>query len=194
IFVDRTRLYVEALKASIGLAVIFGVTFLQLTRHRNLHILIPLVCAIYGAFGLAAYSVGLELAAECSFPVSETTSTGLIVLGGQIQSVLYLVLMMTFSKPLEPENTEYETCSMMLGPYVNVDEKDMTSSTIVMSVTCAVLLLVLIAPFHPQYRRMEAEKGLEAVHKADTTKMNAMETADDVDAHLTDAQVVSAEL
>lgn len=52
--------------------------------HRDVQYFILIVCFIFGVMGLATYPVGLELSAECSFPVSETTSTGLIVLSGQV--------------------------------------------------------------------------------------------------------------
>lgn len=50
----------------------------------NLNAVILIDCFLFGVFGLASYPVGLELSAECAFPVSETTSTGLIVISGQV--------------------------------------------------------------------------------------------------------------
>jgi len=105
--------------------------------------------------------VGLELSAECTFPVSETTSTGLIVLSGQIQSVIYLSVMTIFAKPLQPDYMKYQVCSLP-GKLSSesVTPKDMTFSVIVMSVIAALLVLILVVFFHPQYRRMQAEKGI----------------------------------
>jgi len=69
---------------------------------------ILLACFIFGVFGLAAYPVGLQLSAECTYPVSETTSTGLVVLSGQIQTIIYLSVMKTLATPLQLLYRKYE--------------------------------------------------------------------------------------
>ncbi|EYC20925.1 hypothetical protein Y032_0020g134 [Ancylostoma ceylanicum] len=83
VFVDRTKMYEETMKVAMGLAVVFGLIFMQLTLHPNFAPFLAATCILFGIFGLATYPVGLELSAECTFPVSEATSTGLIVLSGQ---------------------------------------------------------------------------------------------------------------
>jgi FLVCR family MFS transporter 7 len=67
-----------------------------------------MACFVFGVSGLAAYPVGLQLSAECTYPVSETTSTGLVVLSGQIQTIIYLSVMKTMAKPLQPNYMEFE--------------------------------------------------------------------------------------
>ena len=86
IFIDRTKLYKETMKVSMGVACFFGVIFLQLALRPDYGYLILPLCFIFGVMGLAAYPVGLELSAEVAFPVSETSSTELIVLSGQVRS------------------------------------------------------------------------------------------------------------
>ncbi|VDK54473.1 unnamed protein product [Anisakis simplex] len=111
IFVAKTKLYEETMKVCLSLAVVVGLVFLQLTLHPNLEVYIIIGCLLFGAFGLASYPVGLEISAECTFPVSETTSTGLIVLSGQFQSILYVALMEIFSKPLQPSYMHIQVCT-----------------------------------------------------------------------------------
>jgi FLVCR family MFS transporter 7 len=82
--------------------------FIKLVLHRELEIFILMACFVFGVFGLAAYPVGLQLSAECTYPVSETTSTGLVVLSGQIQTIIYLSVMKTMAKPLQPNYMEFE--------------------------------------------------------------------------------------
>ncbi|VDP46783.1 unnamed protein product [Heligmosomoides polygyrus] len=84
VFVDRTKMYEETMKVAMGLAVVFGLIFMQLTLHTDFAPFLAITCVLFGIFGLATYPVGLELSAECTFPVSEATSTGLIVLSGQV--------------------------------------------------------------------------------------------------------------
>lgn len=111
IFVDKTRRYAETMKVSMALAVFFGLAFLQLSMVRGVGYLIIVVCFLFGVMGLAMYPVGLEMSAECTFPVAETTSTGLVVLSGQIQAVAFMGIMTQFSKPLSKEQQSYAVCA-----------------------------------------------------------------------------------
>lgn len=95
------------------LAVFFGLAFLQLSMIRNISYLILLVCFLFGVMGLAMYPVGLEMSAECTFPVTETTSTGLVVLSGQIQAVIFMAIMTMFAKPLAEEKLKYQVCDLI---------------------------------------------------------------------------------
>lgn len=122
---DRTKFYEETIKVSMALAVVFGLIFLQvpffhlfysiyefeyfqLVLHVDMDLWLLISCFVFGIFGLAAYPVGLQLSAECTFPVSETTSTGLVVLSGQIQTIIYLSVMKSMTKPLQPDYRKYE--------------------------------------------------------------------------------------
>ena len=63
-------------QSSFCLAVISGLVMIQLGRFPSMHVFIGMAGASFGFFGLGVYGVGMELAAECTFPVTETTSTG----------------------------------------------------------------------------------------------------------------------
>ena len=94
---------------------------MQLALRPGLGPAIAAVCFLFGLFGLAAYPLGkhptaqfseyvhawngptpqgLELAAECTWPVAETTSSGLVVLSGQLQGVVYIALLSLLPTPL----------------------------------------------------------------------------------------------
>lgn len=51
---------------------------LQASRFRDQAIALAITSSIFGFFGFAMYPVAMELAVECSYPVGEGTSTGLI--------------------------------------------------------------------------------------------------------------------
>ncbi|KAK6026543.1 hypothetical protein OSTOST_07477 [Ostertagia ostertagi] len=171
-FVDRTKMYEETMKVSMGLAVVFGLIFMQLTLHPNFAPLLALSCVLFGIFGLATYPVGLELSAECTFPVSESTSTGLIVLCGQVQSVLYVLLMNQFARPLQPERMHDQVCTLDVTDKMN-QPKDNTQAVMVFSLLAALLVLVLVILFKPVYRRLEAEKENRArIDKDKESRMN----------------------
>ena len=54
----------------------------QISRYENQGILIGLSVCLFGFFGLALLPVGLELGVECTYPVAEATSAGLLWLVG----------------------------------------------------------------------------------------------------------------
>lgn len=185
-FVDRTKLYEEAMKFSMAFAVVAGIVFLQLVLHSDIGYAIAIACFIFGVFGLAAYPVGLQLSAECTFPVSETTSTGLIICMGQIQSMIYLSVMKYFARVGKHEFKEIQVCSIKNDSasvsVVNacraitsqdvqeVNAKDMTNSTIAMSVIATCLVVLLILTFKPRYRRMEVDQNETGTELLERTK------------------------
>lgn len=43
---------------------------------------VAVVCSLFGFFGFSIYPVAMELSVECSYPVGEATSAGLIFISG----------------------------------------------------------------------------------------------------------------
>lgn len=43
---------------------------------------IATVCGLFGGFGFSVYPVVMELSVECSYPVGEATSAGLVFVSG----------------------------------------------------------------------------------------------------------------
>ncbi|MFH4983589.1 hypothetical protein AB6A40_010298 [Gnathostoma spinigerum] len=165
IFVDRTKLYEETMKVSLALAVVIGLLFLQLTLHAGLAVPIAVCCFIFGVLGLATYPVGLEMSTECTFPVPETISTGLIVISGQIQSSVYLGLMKYFAKPLQPDYMDIQVCTTGEKSFASLP-KDNTNCVIIFSGIATSLVLILIILFRPKYKRLMAEQNGTAKAKA----------------------------
>lgn len=142
-------MYEETIKVAMGLAVLFGLLFMQLSLHPNLGLPLAATCILFGISGLATYPVGLELSAECTFPVSEATSTGLIVLSGQVresaffeafqvQSVLYIMLMKVFSRPLQPSRMDFQVCRVSDDDEANAP----LDNTMAVMVRCLYLTLL----------------------------------------------------
>ncbi|TKR58255.1 hypothetical protein L596_029724 [Steinernema carpocapsae] len=155
IFVDKTKRYSETMKIAMAVAVAFGLIFLQLTLRPGLTALILINCICFGIFGLATYPVGLEMSAECVFPVSETTSTGLIVLSGQIQSVIFVTILEKLGNPLTGDRLGDQVCNA--GKDGEVTAQDFTTSYYVFSGIAITLVLILALFFKPVYRRLAAE-------------------------------------
>jgi len=55
---------------------------LQLAQYADLVVVLALLAAVSGFFGLALYPVCLELSVESSFPVGEGTAAGFLILSG----------------------------------------------------------------------------------------------------------------
>uniref|UniRef100_A0A915PWX1 Major facilitator superfamily (MFS) profile domain-containing protein n=1 Tax=Setaria digitata TaxID=48799 RepID=A0A915PWX1_9BILA len=159
IFVDRTKLYEETMKVCMSFAVIFGVTFLQLALHPGLIIYLVITAFMFGVLGLASYPVGLELASECTFPVSEATSSGLVVLSGQIHSIIYVVIVSLFARPLQEGYRNIQVCTVEDEGNSTAVPQDSSISVVVISGIAAVLVVVMVIFFKPTYKRMEAEKN-----------------------------------
>ncbi|KAM3727317.1 Uncharacterized protein ACO02O_03983 [Dirofilaria immitis] len=159
IFVDRTKLYEETMKVCMSMAVIFGVIFLQLALHSGLVIYLVVTAFLFGIFGLASYPVGLELASECTFPVSETTSSGFIVLSGQIHSIIYVSIMSILARPLQQTYKNIQVCTVEDETNATVVPQDNSIPVIVLSAIAALLAVVLVIFFKPTYKRMGAEKN-----------------------------------
>ncbi|VDO42568.1 unnamed protein product [Brugia timori] len=172
-FVDRTKLYEETMKVCMSLAVIFGVVFLQvvfrysknyhLSLHSDLIICLVIVAFLFGVFGLASYPVGLELASECTFPVSETTSSGLVVLCGQIYSIIFVAITNLFARPLQQTYKNIQVCTVEDETNSTAVPQDSSISIIVLSIIATLLAVVLVMFFKPIYKRMKAEKNSSLV-------------------------------
>ncbi|CAG9540027.1 unnamed protein product [Cercopithifilaria johnstoni] len=158
-FVDRTKLYEETMKVCMSFAVIFGVAFLQLSLYSGLAIYLTITAFLFGVFGLASYPVGLELASECTFPVSETTSSGFVVLSGQIQSIIYVTITTLLARPLQQSYKNIQVCTIEDETNSVVVPHDNSTSVIAMSVIAALLAIVLVLFFKPTYKRMVLEKN-----------------------------------
>lgn len=55
---------------------------LQVSQLQQQPVAVATVCSLLGLFGNSGYPVAMELCVECSYPVGEATSTGLIILSG----------------------------------------------------------------------------------------------------------------
>ncbi|VDK83176.1 unnamed protein product [Litomosoides sigmodontis] len=158
-FVDRTKLYEETMKVCMSLAVLFGVLFLQLSLYSGLSIYLVMAAFLFGVFGLASYPVGLELASECTFPVSETTSSGIVVLSGQVHSIIYVVIANLLARPLQEAYKDIQVCTVEDETNSTAVAQDSSISVITLSAIAAILAVILIVFFKPTYKRTRMEKN-----------------------------------
>ncbi|XP_058505070.1 solute carrier family 49 member A3 [Solea solea] len=148
LYVDKTKKFIEALKINISLCAVACIAFSVVSLMREQKAAVAAVCSLFGFFGFSIYPVAMELSVECSYPVGEATSAGLIFISGQIQSVLYIIVLQALTKRLA--DSPLSTCGdAVLGWKV---------SNMVMAGLCSVFACGLVIFFHTRYRRLEAEE------------------------------------
>uniref|UniRef100_UPI000D315D34 solute carrier family 49 member A3-like n=1 Tax=Maylandia zebra TaxID=106582 RepID=UPI000D315D34 len=102
----------------------------------------------FGFFGFSIYPVAMELSVECSYPVGEATSAGLVFVSGQVQSVVYIVLLQALTTRLadSPLSTCGEAALSWKVPMM------------VMAGLCTLFTCCFLVFFNTRYRRLEAEE------------------------------------
>ncbi|CAI2350737.1 unnamed protein product [Caenorhabditis sp. 36 PRJEB53466] len=152
-----TRMYKEILYVTLGCAVLFGLIFLQLTRVPGIPVLLFFFSGLFGLAGLASYPVGLELAAECAYPVLSEYYSGFIILSGQAFSVLFVFIVKYYAISLDSAEivSGPQVCQLGAEDPINLP-KDYSASFIIISLI-AVALVALLPCIHPKYKRMEEE-------------------------------------
>ncbi|KAK7922231.1 hypothetical protein WMY93_009133 [Mugilogobius chulae] len=109
---------------------------------------VAVVCSLFGFFGFSVYPVAMELSVECSYPVGEATSAGLIFASGQVQAVVYMVLLQSLTTRLAP--TPRSVCGE--------EPQSWRVPLMLMAGLCAFFTSVFVLFFHSRYRRLEAEE------------------------------------
>lgn len=107
------------------------------------------VCSLFGFFGFSIYPVAMELSVECSYPVGEATSAGLIFISGQIQSVLYIILLQALTNRIA--DSPLSTCGDAVLSW--------RVPMLVMAGLCSLFTCCFVIFFHTRYRRLEAEEA-----------------------------------
>ncbi|KAF8353949.1 hypothetical protein PRIPAC_95572 [Pristionchus pacificus] len=115
---------------------------------------------VFGFAGFALYPLGLETGVEITFPVAEATSTGLIIMSGQIQGVLYVLVTAILNVPASPHERSIQTCSDLMSETASIS--NWKWSFIAWMVFVAVLGLICIIFFRPKLRRMALDVGANA--------------------------------
>ncbi|XP_068451526.1 solute carrier family 49 member A3 isoform X2 [Clinocottus analis] len=148
IFVDKTKKFTEATKVNMSFTALSCIAFSVVSLLQHQKAAVAVVCSLFGFFGFSIYPVAMELSVECSYPVGEATSAGLVFVSGQIQSVLYIVLLQALTTRLA--DSPVSTC----GDAVLSWKVPM----MVMAGLCTFFTCCFVILFSTRYRRLEAEE------------------------------------
>ncbi|XP_031193115.1 solute carrier family 49 member A3 isoform X2 [Mastomys coucha] len=151
LYVDRTKHFTEATKIGLCLTSMTFVAFALVSQLQGQTFALAAICSLLGLFGFSVAPVVMELAVECSFPVGEGASAGLIFVLGQAEGVLIMLLLMALT--VQRTGPSFSTCQQGEEPL------DWTVSLLLLAGLCTLFTCVLVIFFNTPYRRLEAESG-----------------------------------
>ncbi|GMR62295.1 hypothetical protein PMAYCL1PPCAC_32490, partial [Pristionchus mayeri] len=161
IITDMRKHWTEyVMKIAFVVATIGAASLTVAINYEKVEWWITLSICIFGFAGFALYPVGLETGVEITYPVAEATSTGLIIMSGQIQGVIYVAVTAILNQKATPHELGIQTCTDNLSEFgVIVGWK---YSFIAWQVFIVILGLICIIFFRPKLRRMALDVGVTA--------------------------------
>lgn len=148
LIVDKTKKFTEATKINMCLTALAAIAFSVVSMLQRQRAALVTLSALFGFFGSSFYPVSLELCVECSYPVGEATSTGLIFVSGQVQSVVYVMLLQALTTPLT--EVPQATCGDVVLSW--------RVPMLVLAGLFTFSTCVFVICFRTRYRRLEAEE------------------------------------
>ncbi|XP_077387861.1 solute carrier family 49 member A3 isoform X1 [Festucalex cinctus] len=147
-YVDKSKRFTEAIKINMAASALAAIAFSVVCLMQRQGVAMATVCSLFGFFGFSVYPAVMELSVECSFPVGEATSAGLIFMAGQILSIVYIVVLQSLAIPVA--DSPRSTCG--LAPH------SWKVSMMVPAVLTTFFTCVFIVVFRTRYKRLEAEE------------------------------------
>ncbi|NXA56502.1 S49A3 protein, partial [Nothocercus julius] len=150
LYVDRTRRFIESTKICFCLSALASIVFAVASRFRHQAITLAIASSLFGFFGFAIYPIAMELAVECSYPVGEGTSTGLIFVASQVQGVILMILLQALTVRVSEDPSS--ACDL------NQDgDLDWTIPTLLLAGLCSAMACFYVIFFNTDYKRLHAE-------------------------------------
>ncbi|XP_076861883.1 solute carrier family 49 member A3 isoform X2 [Brachyhypopomus gauderio] len=153
--VDKTKMFTEASKINMCLTSLACTGFAVVCQMREQRAIVIVACVLFGFFGFGVYPVAMELSVECSYPVGEATSAGMIFISGQIQSIIYMVLLQALTTTTEADPS-LSTCAA--GGDANLS---WMVPGLVMAGLCCLASCCFVIFFRTEYRRLLAEAAVD---------------------------------
>ncbi|KAI1239840.1 hypothetical protein IHE44_0011275 [Lamprotornis superbus] len=149
-YVDRTRNFIESTKISFCLSALASIMFAVISRFRHQAVMLAITSSLFGFFGFAIYPIAMELAVECSYPVGEGTSTGLIFVASQVEGVILMILLQALTVHVSED--PFSTCALDQDGAL-----DWTTPVLVLAGLCSGMACFYVIFFHTDYKRLHAE-------------------------------------
>ncbi|XP_069735915.1 solute carrier family 49 member A3 [Phaenicophaeus curvirostris] len=162
LYVDRTKKFIESTKICFCLSALASIVFAVASRFRHQAIMLAVSSSLFGFFGFAIYPIAMELAVECSYPVGEGTSTGLIFVASQIEGVILMILLQALTVRVSEDISS--TCVLDQDGAL-----DWTTPVMVLAGLCSAMACFYVVFFHTDYKRLHAETNSDDLVKAEDT-------------------------
>ncbi|XP_025893860.1 solute carrier family 49 member A3 [Nothoprocta perdicaria] len=160
LYVDRTRRFIESTKICFCLSALASIVFAVASRFRHQAITLAVASSLFGFFGFAIYPIAMELAVECSYPVGEGTSTGLIFVVSQVQGVILMILLQALTMRVSEDSSS--ACDLSHDGAL-----DWTIPTLLLAGVCSAMACFYVTFFNTDYKRLHAEINRDTLVNAD---------------------------
>ncbi|CAL8097252.1 unnamed protein product [Calicophoron daubneyi] len=110
VYVDRTGLFIESIKFCYMMALLGVIGFGSALWYSQQPSLILVSVIWFGTFSFSQYSVALELAAEATFPLPESVSSAILIVGSQVLSIFFVGFVQALAPFAEPSTQFKQTC------------------------------------------------------------------------------------
>ncbi|KHN72271.1 Uncharacterized protein Tcan_12141 [Toxocara canis] len=182
VIVDRSKRFNEVIKGCyIGIAICASVICL-FVRHKNtdhsfyLAAVLIAVMMLLGFFAIPVFPIGLELGVETTFPIAEATSSGILIIGGQLQLCLMTYVMEVLMREAWFRDTQLQY------PH----NRELPTKNFQLSVDfwcCAAVCSAIFTIFAlcPKYRRLEYER--KSTSSKDKSLISTNPTLQPIDHH-----------
>lgn len=158
VIVDRTKWFEQVAKISYSIAAVVSCAFALLSLRPHVEVPLAVSVTLFGAAGFAIYPLGLEMGVECTYPVAEATSSGLLIIAGQIFGIIYVLLMSALAGPASNYDMSIEKCTA--AEALSVQPQDWTVPVLIMCGAASFAATLFVVAFWPKFKRMEAERQL----------------------------------
>uniref|UniRef100_A0A914UMK3 Membrane transporter n=1 Tax=Plectus sambesii TaxID=2011161 RepID=A0A914UMK3_9BILA len=154
VLVDKTKMFQEIMKVSFAGAGIAACSYCVAIQYEGQHAWVVASVFMFGLFGFAIYPIGLEIGVETTYPVAEATSTGLIIITGQIEGVLFVLITEALTQSTTTAEQAVQTCSVTSS---DIEVKNWKWSAVAWNIMAVTLIVIFIIFFWPRYKRIEYE-------------------------------------
>lgn len=163
VYVDKTKDFVTAAKVSYAFAAIAVIALTLISQRPNMPAALVIVAGIFGFFAFALMPVCLEVGVECTYPVAEATSAGLMWMTGQLSGIVIVLVCQAVAKPKDHSRFPNAKCQSEPGASSKSSKvQDFCFGMYFMACAAVVTALVFISCFKPRYLRLEAEQRYAA--------------------------------
>ncbi|CAB3400215.1 unnamed protein product [Caenorhabditis bovis] len=157
IIVDKWGKFEQVMKVAFCIAGVAAASLSICINYENVEWWVIASIFVFGAAGFSIFPIGLEMGVEATFPVAEATSTGLIIMIGQVQGVFYVLMTnLAVGKPT-PHDLAIQTC---VDSNQNINTVLTWKYPFIIWLACiSALIIIFVSLFWPKYKRRNYEQG-----------------------------------